>query len=159
MTRVEPTIRRATPADIVEVARLGVELVRQHHAYDPRRYTLFEPLASRLADFYRDQLARPDALILVAEDGAGVAGFAFARVEAAEIISMMAGVGWVHDLYVEQPARGHGLGSRLLDAAIDGLRLLGSASVMLGVAPQNEPARRLFLRRGFRYTLQEMRLD
>jgi hypothetical protein len=30
---------------------------------------------------------------------------------------------------------------------------------MLGVAPQNEPARRLFLRRGFRFALQEMRLD
>jgi ribosomal protein S18 acetylase RimI-like enzyme len=159
MTRTETTIRRATPADVAEVARLGGALVRQHHAYDPRRFVLFDPLEEGLAEFYREQLDRPDALLLAAGETGTVAGFSFARLEPEDLMIMRPAVGCIHDLYVDPAARGGGLGARLLDAAIDGLRQLGSAGVMLVVAPQNEPARKLFRRRGFRCTIEEMRLD
>jgi ribosomal protein S18 acetylase RimI-like enzyme len=157
MTAVE--IRRANPADLPALGRLGALLARQHHGYDPRRYFLPEPVEEEYVRFYQAQLARPDAALLVAEVAGRVVGFAFVRVEPAEFLSLLSASGWIHDLFVEESARGMGVGRRLLDAAVEELCRLRASAVMLSVAPQNEPARRLFLGRGFRFALQEMRLD
>jgi ribosomal protein S18 acetylase RimI-like enzyme len=157
MTAVE--IRPATPADLPALARLGALLARQHHGYDPRRYFFPEPVEEEYLPFYQAQLARPDAALLVAEVGGRVVGFAFVRLEPAEFLSLIPASGWIHDLFVAESARGAGVGRLLLDRAVLELRRLGAAGVMLSVAPQNEAARRLFLRCGFRFALQEMRLD
>ena len=67
--------------------------------------------------------------------------------------------GFIHDLLVTDAARGHGAGEGLLNAAIQWLQQRGMPRVVLGTAAQNERARRLFERRGFRPTMIEMTLE
>jgi GNAT superfamily N-acetyltransferase len=152
------SIRRAAAADAPALGRLGAALARQHHTYDPRRFVLFEPVEEGFARFYAEQAARADTAVLVAESGGRAVGFVFARLEPASYLDALPPSGWVHDLYVEEAARGAGVGRRLLDAAIEALARLGALGVMLAVAPQN-PAGQWYERRGFRVTHREMRLD
>lgn len=67
--------------------------------------------------------------------------------------------GFIHDLLVVKEGRGEGVGEALLDGAIEWLREQGMPRVVLGTAAQNDIARRLFDRRGFRPTMVEMTLE
>lgn len=66
---------------------------------------------------------------------------------------------WLHDIYIDESARGKNIGRQLLDAAVEAARELGSRSLMLSVSPKNETANKLFKAYGFRPTMTEMRLD
>lgn len=172
-------VRRATSADLPALAALGAALARQHVGYDPGRFVFPAPLEPAHAAFFAEQLDDPDAVLLVAAAAAGpvpasfgdvaapdaadpssasVVGYAFVRCEPASFVDALPASGWVHDLYVAPRARGRGTGLLLLDASIAAVRARGIARVLLGVAPANTAARRLFAARGFRTTLQEMTL-
>lgn len=69
-------IRRATPNDLSILGSYGAKLARQDHAYDSRRFNLFEPVEAEFARFYGEQLSREDAAILVAELERKVVGYA-----------------------------------------------------------------------------------
>ena len=164
MPPTPPTrLRRARPADLPDLARFGAALLRQHAAYDARRFTLPpEPVEAVYVAFFAAELAAASVL-LVAEpaDGPGAArplGYEFALVEPASFVDALPASGWVHDLYVDPAARGRGAGPALLDAAVAALRDAGAPIVLLTAAPANAAARRLFERRGFVTTMHEMRL-
>src|SRR5215216_6157753 len=77
-TQSGPVVRRATPADLRRIGRLGALLVEEHHGFDPQRFLA----ASRgtpegYASFISTQLEDPDAAVLVADDGGGVIGYAY----------------------------------------------------------------------------------
>jgi GNAT superfamily N-acetyltransferase len=120
---------------------------------------LFEPVEAEFARFYGEQLSRDDAAILVAELEGGVVGYAFVRVEPESFVDALAAAAWIHDIYVDELARGRRVGALLMDAAVEAARGLGASSVMLSVAAPNEGARRMFERQGFRLTMQEMRME
>ena len=159
-----PRIRRARTADLPALARLGAALLRQHAAYDPRRFTLPDPpVEDAYAAFFAAELDAAASVLLVAEpagayDGGPALGYAFARLEPASFVDALPTSGWVHDLYVDPDARGRGAGPALLDAAVSALRGAGATIVLLTVAPANPAARRLFERRGFALTMHEMAL-
>ena len=152
-------VRRATPNDLQILGGYGGKLARQHRAYNPQRFTLFEPVEREFAQFYGEQLSRQDAVILVAELEGRVVGYMFVRVEPESFADALAAAAWIHDIYVDESWRGRRVGALLMDAAIESARELGSRCVMLSVAVQNEGARSVFERHGFRVTMQEMRLD
>ena len=68
----------------------------------------------------------------------------------------MAAIGRILAKFSPTPA---GLGEALLSQAIDWLRGQGMPRVVLGTAAQNENAKRLFERLGFRPTMIEMTLE
>jgi ribosomal protein S18 acetylase RimI-like enzyme len=57
---------------------------------------------------------------------------------------------FITELFVAPQARGRGVGQALLDAIAGGLRAQGIAAIHLMVRPQNEQARSLYERVGFR---------
>jgi ribosomal protein S18 acetylase RimI-like enzyme len=57
---------------------------------------------------------------------------------------------YIRTLVVDASERGRGTGGRLLDRAIADARALGFSGVRLDVDSDNEPARRLYRRAGFR---------
>ena len=159
-SRGTPAVRRATADDLPALTRFGAALARQHAAYDARRFSFPEPLEAAQSAFFAEQLASPDAVLLLAQaaDAAPPVGYAFARREAASFVDALPVSGWVHDLYVEPGGRGRGAGAALLDAAVDALHDMGAGLVLLTVASANEGARAVFARRGFSVTMHEMAL-
>ena len=150
-------IRRATVADAAAVGRLGAGLLRAHYQFDPDRFMKpAEDCDAGYASFLCAQLDHPDALVLVAEDGADVVGYLYAAVEPRSWKELREQAGFIHDVFVDADRRASGIAEALIDAAFAWMCERGVPRVMLWTASNNEPARRLFERHGFRSTMIEM---
>lgn len=151
------TIRPAAPADLPAVGRLGALLMRIHHDFDPQRF--IEPGAGveqGYSAYLKSQLKEPDVIVLVAERGGEIVGYAYGGVEGWDYMALRGPAGVLHDLVVDPSQRGQGVGRMLLDAAITALKARGAPRVVLSTANQNEAAQHLFARAGFRRTMIEM---
>jgi hypothetical protein len=83
------TIRPATTEDLPVIGRLGALLVRMHHDLDPQRFIPATPKTEEAyASFVWTQLAEPDALVLVAERGGDVLGYAYAAMEGYDYMAL-----------------------------------------------------------------------
>jgi ribosomal protein S18 acetylase RimI-like enzyme len=152
-----PLVRRATPADMPAVGRLGALLVEEHHAFDAQRF--IAPRKRTPEDYARflgTQLKEPEAAVLVAETQGVVIGYAYVAVEGWDYMALRGPAGALHDVIVDPAHRGQGVGTMLLEAALAFLKSRGAPRVVLSTAEQNEGAQRLFARAGFRRTMVEM---
>ena len=153
-------VRRATPADLPAVGRLGALLVKTHHAFDETRFiAATRHTEAGYASFLGTQLDEPDVVVLVAEQDGQVIGYTYAGVEGHDWMSLRGRAGVLHDIVVDPKRRRHGVGQMLLDATIALLKSLGAPQVVLWTAEQNEAAQRLFANAGFRRTMVEMTRD
>jgi GNAT superfamily N-acetyltransferase len=151
------TIRLAEPRDLPVLGRLGANLVRVHHDFDRAR---FMAPGSNIEDGYQwflgTQLDDPEVVIYVAEREGAVVGYVYAGLEPQNWKELREPAGFVHDVVVDETARGQGLGTRLVETAADWLEEHGAPRVMLWTAEKNPTAQRLFERAGFRRTMIEM---
>ena len=157
MTQVN--YRRAQLADVPALAGLGAKLARQHMAYDSLRFTCAEPAETGFHEFFTEQFTQPGTAITVAEIDREIVGYVFVRIEPGSLVDLLAPSAWIHDISIEESARGSGIGPALLSAATASARELGARSVMLTVSPKNDRARRTFEKHGFRSTMIEMRME
>ena len=152
-----PIVRRATPADLPRIGRLGALLVEEHYDFDPRRFLAARPgTPAGYASFMGAQLEDPDVAVLVADDDGDVIGYAFAAIEGYDYMALRGPAGVLHDIIVDPEHRGRGVGRLLLDATLAFFRSRGVPRVVLSTAEQNEAAQRLFASMGFRRTMVEM---
>jgi ribosomal protein S18 acetylase RimI-like enzyme len=150
-------IRRCEERDLRAVGPMGAALTRMHHGFDPLRFlTPPEDAGEGYAWFLGTQLAREDVVVLVADRGGEVIGYAYAGIEPMSWMELRSEAGFIHDVYVDRSARGSGVGTALAEAAMKWLADRGMPRVLLWTAPQNAAARRLFERLGFRLTMVEM---
>jgi ribosomal protein S18 acetylase RimI-like enzyme len=160
VTESPATVRRAEPADGPALGRLGALLMRIHHDFDPRRFLApgRQPEVGYGA-FLVSQLRDDQSLVLVAERGGVVVGYAWAAIEprAWELLRDECGV--VHDLIVDPEHRRAGVASALLTRAVAELRARGVRQIVLSTAERNREAQRLFERQGFRRTMVELTRD
>jgi ribosomal protein S18 acetylase RimI-like enzyme len=151
-----PIVRPARPEDLARVGVLAGQLLRQHHAFDALRFFMPE----RPEDGYRwwlgKELANPNAIVLVAEDGGEIVGYAYARLEERDWNALLDVHGALHDVLVDERARRRGIAKMLVEAACARLRELGAPRVVLFTAAKNEGAQRFFDALGFRSTMIEM---
>ena len=152
-------VRRAGETDLQSVSQLAMKLVRQHQLYDPLRFVNFDNHESRLFELFRGEIQNEKSAVLVAELSKKIVGYALVMSEDANMIELSERRAWLHDIYVDESARGFNAGKQLLDTAVQAACDLGSRVFMLHVASQNEFARTLFEKNGFRPTMQEMMLD
>jgi ribosomal protein S18 acetylase RimI-like enzyme len=153
-------IRRAEPRDASALGELGISLMRTHYAFDDRRF--LEPNtadAAGYAQFLSSQLDDDDSIVMLAEQRGRIVGYVYAAIEPLSWKDLRDECGYIHDLLVDDAARGRGAGEALLNTAIEWLQERGMPRVVLGTAAQNENARRLFQRRGFRPTMIEMTME
>jgi ribosomal protein S18 acetylase RimI-like enzyme len=150
-------IRRAEARDLPPLGRLGAVMVRLHHGFDSARF--MAPRANieeGYAWFLGTQLAAPDVFVAVAEQGGEIVGYVYAGLEEESWKELRGPAGFIHDLVVDERARGQGVGTRLAEAAAAWLESRGAPRVMLWTAQKNELAQRLFERIVFRRTMIEM---
>jgi GNAT superfamily N-acetyltransferase len=154
------TIRRAERRDAEALGMLGAALMRTHYAFDRRRF--LEPgegAEEGYSQFLVSQLRDRRSVVLVAERDGSIVGYVFAAIEPLSWKDLRDECGFIHDLLVSDEARRSGVGEALLNAAIAWLRDQNMPRVVLATAAQNDNARRLFERRGFRATMIEMTLE
>jgi GNAT superfamily N-acetyltransferase len=153
------TLRSAGPGDIPQLAVLGAALAAQHRSYDPLRFVVAgDPLRTFTA-FFTEELANPDAAIVVAEERSAIIGYAFARLESASLVDLTDSAYWLHDLFLLPPARGRGCGKALVRTIGDIVRARGGRKLLLSVSPKNTVATHTFQALGFRPTMVEMQLE
>ncbi len=152
-------IRRAVEADAPKLCELAMKLVRQHQLYNPLRFVSFENHKDLLADFVGEELKNPKTIFWVAEKESEIVGYALICFEEESLIDIAEQSAWLHDIYVEESARGLNAGKLLLEASVDAARELGSRVLKLHVAPQNEIGQKLFEKFGFELTIKEMMFD
>jgi ribosomal protein S18 acetylase RimI-like enzyme len=150
------TVRKAEAGDLEGAAELAAHLVRQHHEVDPGRFFLPERVEQGYASWFRHELGRAGAVILVATRGAALVGYAYGALEGRDWNLLLDEHGAIHDIFVVSGERQHGVGRRLLDAILRELEALGAQRIILSTMVSNVGAQRLFASVGFRPTLYEM---
>jgi ribosomal protein S18 acetylase RimI-like enzyme len=157
MSTSDIVIRRAGPADVDAVGRLGALLLRAHYGFDEQRFMRpGDDAAGGYAWFLGTQLDDPDCLLLVAERADQVIGYLYAGIEPRNWKELREEAGFVHDVLVIDEHRGAGVAEALMREAFAWMRERGVPRVLLWTAAPNERARRLFERLGFRPTMTEM---
>lgn len=132
-----------SPEDAVPLAKLHVEVWRETYLQIAPPEAVLRLDETRRLPYWRATLAsqEPDVGAVVGKaDGvvAGVVSFGPAT------HSALGGAAEIKHFYVRGPARGNGLGKRLLHAAFSRLRACGYAEAALAVVRENEGARRFY---------------
>src|SRR5262249_54413259 len=144
------TIRPATASDQEFLGRFGGALMRQHHADDARRFIQVAHPEAGYGRFLASQLSNPDSLVLVAEHSGAIVGYLFAGLEPASWKELRGPCGFVHDVYVDEPARHLGAGRELMRAALAWIFSKGRSQAGLWAQTRNQGAQRPFTPLGLR---------
>lgn len=154
-------IRDARQEDLAAVGHLAGRLVRMHHAYDPARWMLVEGVEAGYARYFATQLGSPSTIILVAEDEANgeIVAYTYAGLEDRSWVDLRDACGRLHDAFVVERARRHGLARSMLLESIRRLTALGAPLVVTTTAWQNETSQALLRSVGFRPAAVELVKD
>jgi GNAT superfamily N-acetyltransferase len=127
-------IRPATPADADAIAAVQARAWR--HAYADIVEPEHMPEPEQTAPRFADAIAAAGGVFVWDQDGRVVG---FAALDGNELVA----------IYVDPHAQGAGVGSALLDAAIEALRAAGHAEALLWTFEANGLARAFYERHGW----------
>ena len=153
-------IRKAERRDLEALGKLGEMLMRTHYAFDRQRFLAPRDGTERgYASFLGNMLESDEDCIFVAEDERGIIGYVFAALEPLSWKELRGPAGFIHDVAVAEEARHSGVGTKLMQVAIDWLREHGAPRVILWTAAPNKIAQTMFHQLGFRDTMIEMTME
>lgn len=154
-------VRDATLEDLPAVGQLAGQLVRMHHAYDPARWMLVDGVEAGYARYFASQLGDRGTIVLVAEDedNGEIVGYAYASLEERNWAELRDACGRLHDAFVVERARRHGLARRMLQECMRRLIALGAPLAVTTTAWQNNISQALLRSLGFRPAVIEMAYD
>ena len=148
--RFAGSVRRAAEGDAAAIAAIHRQVQALHAAAVP---DFFKPPATEAfaPEFWRERLAQPDAVILVAELEGAVVGYLYADLAPtmATIHTYARPRCFIHQIGVDAAWRGQGAGSALLAAVKPIARSEGVNLIALTTWAFNAPAVRFFTRAGF----------
>ena len=155
---MEVTLRPATDDDQRELGRMAGALVRMHHALDPLRFFLVEPIEEGYGRWLAKTAKSERSIVLVAENGAThrVVGYAWATLEERDWMMLLDACAALQDIWVDEDARRHGVARALLERVAERAAARGAPRLVLSTAAKNETAQRFFESMGFRRTMIEM---
>ncbi len=158
MAEEEYTIRPARAEDAQAVTAMWAEMGVEHQQYDPQRWALAADAGERQREhFFRTLADRQSGLVLTATDSTGqVVGYLMAGVTEPPPVFRTKRRGQIWDLFVRPAHRGKGVGRRLMEAAVDGLKARGAEDLLLRVSADNEAAIEFYRKLGLRLVAHEM---
>jgi ribosomal protein S18 acetylase RimI-like enzyme len=144
------TIRPAGEADAELLAHVGAQLFQATFAVDNDPMDMFMYLSDAFTpERQRAELADPDRICLLAEEGAAVAGYALLRRGVAHVHVTGARPIEIQRFYVDRAWHGRGVAARLMAACLNVARTQGAETVWLGVWERNPRAIRFYEKHGF----------
>ena len=99
-----------------------------HHDLDSRRFLHLPSPEAGYARYFAGELKNDDVVLLVAQRTSGaeanaIVGYAYGRLEPRSYNELLDACGKLHDVYVDEQARGNGLGEQLV---VEMVRRLGA---------------------------------
>jgi ribosomal protein S18 acetylase RimI-like enzyme len=152
----EIRVRRAQAEDLAATAELAAQLVRMHHEVDAARFLLPDNVEAGYRQWFGRELARREAVIVVALQGEALVGYGYGTLEGRDWNMLLDRHGAIHDIFVANEARRQGTGRLLMQALVRELETLGAPRIVLSTMVSNTRAQRLFESVGFRATMLEM---
>ena len=153
-------IRKATCDDIDAIQRLYRQLDRYHAHLMPEAC---EPVGgdARTADMVAKFVAEEGSDYLVAQRGNEIVGFLLIqeRSHPPYPISRPGHFAMIEAAVVDEPHRGQGIGTALIDAAVGWARDKGLTAMQLNVWTANDKARKFYVDRGFRPMMERLGLN
>ncbi|HEY1960693.1 MAG TPA: GNAT family N-acetyltransferase [Polyangiaceae bacterium] len=149
-------IRPATDDDLVPLGRMAGALVRMHHAMDPQRFFLVEPIEQGYGGWLVRTSKSDKSIVLVAELGGKVVAYAWATLEDRDWMMLLDACAVLQDIWVDDEARRHGVARALLEQICARTKGKGAPRLVLSTAAKNESAQKFFESMGFRRTMIEM---
>ena len=142
-------VRPAAPDDAAAIAHVHVTSWQTTYPAMVPQPVLDRLSIDRRREFWVSRLADPDTRTWVAELDGEVVGFV-----GTNILDRpdMPRTGELESIYLLAEARGKGIGTRLMDAAVEDLAERNLDSVILWVLTDNAPARGFYERAGWRLT-------
>jgi GNAT superfamily N-acetyltransferase len=154
------TVRKAEPRDLDSLGHLGAMLMQTHYAFDRQRFLAPGKGTERgYAAFLGSVLQSPEDCVFLAEQEGAIVGYVYAALEPLSWKELRGPAGFIHDVAVVDQARKAGVGTMLMQVAIDWLRSRGAPRVILWTAAANSAAHMLFHKLGFRDTMVEMTME
>lgn len=149
-------IREATAKDLPAVADLWEKLDIFHRNLG-LAFPASEDDSRAWVESFERTLGRYSFLWL-AEQSDDLLGFLMGRLK--RVPAYLGGVivGEISDLYVDESLRGHGLGAKLVDLAVNKFKSLDVQSIEVQILSGNEPGHKFWLKQGFKTELTQMRL-
>lgn len=148
--------KQATINDLNIVLNFAIKIARQHQAYNPIRFSKFDNHHKLIEAYLSDELISNKTIITLLMLNNIVVGYSLIKLYEENLEEMATKRAWLHDIYIDEPARGLGGGKILLDATKKGALALGTSKILLHVAKQNKYAKDFFTSYGFEETLSEM---
>jgi ribosomal protein S18 acetylase RimI-like enzyme len=156
-------VRPLRPGDADGVASIWIESARYHQRLNAYLYAVHD--AEVISNRYRrneqhsQSLPDEDKVTFVAEAGGVLVGFVDVEIlrprdEATDFIARVHG--YVPELAVAESWRGRGVGDLLMSAADEWAKEQGAEHMWLDVDAANEPAQRLYAKRGYELALMSM---
>ena len=149
------TIRPARAADAQAVTDLWQAMADQHADYDAGAWCYRPDAAIRWRREFESFLGQADKVLLVAEAGGRVTGFAVTAVEE-PLVELSRRRGVVREVVVDASSRGRGVATRLMEAAFEAMKALGAEEVVLHAAMDNDAAVGLYEKLGMRRVMYRM---
>jgi GNAT superfamily N-acetyltransferase len=145
---IRPAIATDEPAFLAHSLSLS-RFNRTHHPQADDFEAVLQARAERAKAHFHS--ADPDQIILIATVDDACVGYALAAVYQPDPTSDNGTerCGLLDEIYLDETARGHGLGRRLAEACMDWMRQRGARRVKLYMYAWNEDARRLYTALGF----------
>lgn len=146
------TIRDAVPADLDALVALSRKTFSDKfaHLYDPKELAAYLETA-HAPGWYLDMIRSDEALLRVVEtEGGRLGAYLLCSPLSLPAEAPLPGAVELKRVYVDGPLQGHGLGSRLVDEALDWARRSGAPEMYLSVYADNLDAQRLYARLGWR---------
>lgn len=142
-------IRKAKKSDASSIAAISIEvwlgtyLKRGVNAFFAD-YVLDEFKVSKIEELIAD----PMQFVLVSENAEGIDGFIRVSLESTAPVTGCSDIE-ISTFYIQPRHHGKGIGKRLLEAACQYCRKMGSTSVWLTTNAENDPAIAFYLAQGF----------
>lgn len=152
------TLRQASASDLPRLVELWLEMMEEHHAFEPRMVlTSVAPATYRT--YLQLHLQSPRSMVVLDEADGETRGFCCAYVCQNLPMFAPAEFGYVSDLAVAAPYRGRGIGTELLEHVKKWFRSFGIECLQLQVYSNNERGREFWKSKGFTCYVERHWLD
>jgi ribosomal protein S18 acetylase RimI-like enzyme len=158
LTKSNLEFRIATLDDIESIVDLWWESARFHAEIEPRFRYASDAVESTKA-YYSKQIPLDTFIVVLAEEGEDIVGFAGAQVISTPPIHLHQKIGHIDSLFVKPRVRRTSIGTHLWDICRDWLIQKEVAKVKLTVASMNPGAHAFWRKIGFRDLMIQMELD